>query len=91
MFLCDPLPWKHQKTVGFPKWGRLVGDNFSKMIKNYKIKITKSKLQNQHFGGTKLVGHGGDKPIFLVVGGSPSLLPLRETLKPKGFLMFSGG
>ena len=49
--------------------------NLGKMAKNC-MKLTKSTFLGQNSGG-----HGGDKPIFRVVWGSPqSPLPLGETL-----------
>ena len=51
-------------------------DNLDKMAKNC-MKMTKSAFLGQNSGG----GHGGDRPIFRVVGGIPrSPPPLGETL-----------
>ena len=47
-----------------------VGDNLGKMAKNC-MKITKLTFLGQNSGG----GHGGDKPIFQVVGGIPPTPP----------------
>ena len=57
-----------------------------------KMDKTARKLQNQNFGGKK-TGHTGTSQFFLLVGEGvcSSFPPLGEILKPKGFLMFSGG
>ena len=55
------------------------GGNLDKMAKNC-MKMTKSTFLGQNSGG----GHGGDKPIFRVVGGDPpppSPPSLGETLQ----------
>ena len=55
---------------------------------------TARKLQNQNFGGKKVGDIGGQANFFFSGGGRGSACPsfpsLGETLKPKGFLMFSG-
>ena len=49
--------------TGFPKWGRLVGDNLGKMAENC-MEIRKSM-----FWGQNSVRDMGDKTVFQVVGG----------------------
>ena len=60
----------HPKT-GFPKWGRLVGeDNLGKLAKNC-MKLTKSAFLGQNSGG----GHGGAQANFLGSRGDPPSPP----------------
>ena len=68
--------------TGFPKWGRLVGDNLGKMAENC-MEIRKSM-----FWGQNSVRDMGDKTVFQVVGGdpaqSPSLGEIIVSLTPLG-------
>ena len=54
--------------TGFPKWGRLVGDNLGKMAENC-MEIRKSM-----FWGLNSVGNMGDKTMFQVVGGGGGVI-----------------
>ena len=52
--MCMPQIFENAPfQAGFPKWGRLVGDNLGKMAKNC-MKITKSAFLGQNSGA------GGD-------------------------------
>ena len=57
-------------NAGFPKCGRLVGDNSGKMAKSW-MKITKLSFWDQNSGGggqANFSGSGGDPPSSLTRG-----------------------
>ena len=62
-------------SLGFPKWGQLVGGQFGKMTKNC------MKMTNLAFLGQNSGGHGGVQANFWGSGRDPpSPTPLGETL-----------